>query len=181
VNVAAKPGLDTIVTSGLGVTAFLLAVLTQPGTIEVIRAGLLIAISALLALTNLRTGIIPDRITLPALLVGLLTSPAAQFPGLWSALLGALVGGGIVFLIVLATRGGIGGGVLKMAAMIGAFLGWQLTILTLGLSFIASAAAAGSLRLLGRRPDSIEFAPYLAVGATISLLAGDRIIRWYVG
>jgi leader peptidase (prepilin peptidase)/N-methyltransferase len=171
-----------MVTIGLGAIAFLIAVFTQPGAIEIIRAGLFVAISALLALTNLRTGMIPDRITLPALVVGLLTSAAAQYPGLLSALVGALVGGGVVLLIVLATRGGIGGGVLKMAAMTGAFLGWQLTILTLGLSFVISAAAAGGLRLLGRRQarDSIEFAPYLATAATISLLIGDHIIRWYV-
>jgi len=181
-NRAVNRPWDAMVTIGLGAIAFLIAVFTQPGAIEIIRAGLLIAISALLALTNLRTGMIPDRITLPALVVGLLTSAAAQYPGLLSALLGALVGGGVVLLIILATRGGIGGGVLKMAAMIGAFLGWQLTILTLGLSFVVSGAAAGGLRLLGRRQarDSIEFAPYLATAATISLLVGDQIIRWYL-
>lgn len=179
---AAKLPLDAVVIAGLGAIALLLAVSTQPGTIEIIRAGLLIGISAMLALTNLRTGIIPDRITLPALVIGLLTSPAAQYPGPRSALLGTLVGGGVVLLIILTTRGGIGGGVLKMTAMIGAFLGWPLTILTLGLSFLMSGAMAWVLMRLGRKQPrgSLEFAPYLAISATISLLVGDRIIRWYV-
>jgi prepilin signal peptidase PulO-like enzyme (type II secretory pathway) len=179
---ASKLPLDTVIVSGLGGIALILALLTQLGPIEVIRAGILICISAVLALTNLRTELIPDRITLPFLLVGLLSSPLSQYPGLQSSLVGALIGGGTIFVISLISRGGIGGGVLKMAAMIGAFLGWRLTVLALVLSFIGGGATAWALMHLGRRQsrDSVECAPYLALAATISVLAGDRILSWYL-
>jgi len=180
-RIAEKLPLDAVLIAGLGAIALVLAVFTQPGTVELIRAGLLICVSAVLALTNLRTGIIPNRITLPALVIGLLTSPASQHPGPQSALLGVLIAGGTVLVISLISRGAIGGGVLKMTAMIGAFLGWPLTILALGLSFIGGATAWVLVRFGRRQPGgSLEFAPYLAIAATISLLAGDRIIHWYL-
>jgi prepilin signal peptidase PulO-like enzyme (type II secretory pathway) len=179
---AAMLPLDVVIVSGLGGIALILAVLTQLGTIELIRAGILICVSAVLALTNLRTGIIPDRITLPFLLVGLLTSPLSPHPGLQSALVGVLIGGGTLFVIILISRGGVGGGVLKMAAMIGAFLGWRLTILALVLSFIVGGTTGWAVMRLRRRRsgNSLEFAPYLALAATISLLAGDQIIHRYL-
>jgi leader peptidase (prepilin peptidase) / N-methyltransferase len=87
---------------------------------QAIRSGLLIGVSAVLSAINFRTGVIPNRITLPALAVGLLTSLVMEHPGPASALLGVVVGGGMVLALTVVMRGRIGGGVTKMAAMVGA-------------------------------------------------------------
>lgn len=179
---APRVPLDIVLASALGAIALILAFLTQPGPIDAVRAGILICVLAVLSLIDLRTGIVPDRITLPFLLIGLVTSPASQHPGVHGALAGAVVGGGVILIITTVSRGSMGGGVLKMAAMIGAFLGWHLTVVALVLSFIGGGAIAWAFMRFGRRrsEDSIEFAPSLAIAAAISLLAGESIIRWYV-
>jgi leader peptidase (prepilin peptidase)/N-methyltransferase len=175
--------VDAVITGGVAAIAFLLAVLTLPEVGAIARAGLFIGVSTVLVVINLRTGVIPDRITLPTILIGLLTSFASQHPGPLKALLGVLVGGGTVFVLIVIIRGGLGGGIMRMAAMVGAFLGWHLTIFALVLSFfIAGVGAWFWLRLWPRgRRDQIQFAPYLAIAAVIGLLAGDRLIEWSFG
>ena len=101
--------------------------------------------------------------------------------------IGTLVGGGILWLVAwgyaLATgREGMGGGDIKLLAMIGAFLGWQGVLLTLLLaSFIGSII--GVAIMVGRGGDAklaIPFGPFLAMGAMVSLFWGDEIVRWYL-
>lgn len=149
---------------------------------QVIRSGLLIGVSAVLSAINFRTGVILDRITLPALAVGLLTSLVTEHSGPASALLGVVVGGGTVLELTVAMRGRIGGGVIKMAAMVGAFLGWPLTILFLVCSFLTVAVAVPVAMWLGfKQPrTSRGLAPYLGMSATVSLLVGDRLLQWWL-
>jgi leader peptidase (prepilin peptidase)/N-methyltransferase len=76
----------------------------------------------------------------------------------------------------------MGGGDIKLLAMIGAFLGWQGVLLTLLLaSFIGSLIGVGVM--IARGGDTrlaIPFGPFLAMGAMVSLFWGDGIIRWYL-
>lgn len=97
-------------------------------------------------------------------------------------LIAALVGGGIMLVIAIASRGGMGGGDIKFAAALGIWLGWKLTLLTLLLAFILGGlggVAVLLLKLKGRK-DYIPFGPFIALGAFISLLYGNRIINWYI-
>jgi leader peptidase (prepilin peptidase)/N-methyltransferase len=135
--------------------------------------------------------IIPDRITLPGIAVGLVLALIAPAEMRWHAVqswgIGTLVGGGILWVVAwgyaLATgREGMGGGDIKLLAMIGAFLGWQGVLLSLLLaSFIGSIVGVGWM--VARGADSklaIPFGPFLALGALVTLFWGDDIIRWYV-
>ena len=130
--------------------------------------------------------LLPNVITLPALAVGLAASVVLP-PGLRDALIGALVGGGILFLIAemyfrLRHEEGMGMGDVKMLAMIGAFLGWKLTILTLILASFGGSLA-GVLLLLTRRGNlkaAIPFGTFLAAGALVASLYGEPLVGWYL-
>ena len=109
-------------------------------------------------------------------------------PGIVSAALGTLVGGGSLWLIGEAYyrfsgQEGMGGGDVKMLAMIGAFLGWKLAIVTLVFSSVAGALIG--VLVLAIRKGGLKYAlPYgtfLALGALVASLFGDQIVAWYVG
>ena len=166
----------------LAALAVVLFAFMPPGIDQAIRSGLLISVSAVLSAINFRTGIIPDRITLPVLAVGLLTSLVTEHPGPANALLGVVVGGGMVLALTVVMRGRIGGGVTKMGAMVGAFLGWPLTIPFLACSFLTTVVAVPVAMWLGfKQPrTSRGLAPYLGMSATVSLLVGDRLLQWWL-
>jgi leader peptidase (prepilin peptidase)/N-methyltransferase len=147
-------------------------------------------VAALIVITviDLYYQIIPDVISIPGIGVGLLGS--LFFPGITflDSLIGVLVGGGSLFLVATLyqwffKREGMGGGDVKLLAMIGGFLGWKSVILTILLSsFIGSIV--GILVMIFKGKDfktAIPFGPFLSIGAVISLFYGEFIIGWYFG
>jgi leader peptidase (prepilin peptidase)/N-methyltransferase len=77
----------------------------------------------------------------------------------------------------------MGGGDIKLLAMIGAFLGWQAVLVTLMIGSL-TGSVIGMVLLLAQRGDrrtAIPFGPFLAVGAAAALFWGDALIRWYLG
>ena len=131
--------------------------------------------------------IIPDVITLPGIVVGLGASTLVTDVGLTNALLGVLLGGGLLLLAalvgqVLFQRQGMGLGDVKLLAMIGAFLGWPAVLVTLILASVGGAAIGLLLIVLRRkgRKEYIPFGPYLALGAFLATLWGEQIIAWYL-
>jgi leader peptidase (prepilin peptidase)/N-methyltransferase len=135
---------------------------------------------------DLEHQLLPNVITLPALAAGLVLSLVLP-PGLRDALIGVLVGGGILFLIAevyfrLRKEEGMGMGDVKMLAMIGAFLGWKLTVLTLILASFGGSIA-GILLLVTRRGNmkaALPFGTFLAAGALAASLFGEPLVNWYV-
>jgi len=136
---------------------------------------------------DLEHQLLPNVITLPGIVVGLIAS-AVLPPGIVDALIGVVIGGGVLWLIGEAYfrysgHEGMGGGDVKMLAMIGAFLGWKLVLVTLVLSSIAGSVIG--LLVIAIRKGGMKYAlPYgtfLALGALVASLAGDAIVNWYVG
>jgi leader peptidase (prepilin peptidase)/N-methyltransferase len=136
---------------------------------------------------DLEHRLLPDRITLPGIATGLLASLFLP-PGIRDALIGMIAGGGVLWAIGeayyrYAGHEGMGGGDVKMLAMIGAFLGWQLVIVTLVFSSIAGAVI-GLVVIAARRGDmkyALPYGTFLGIAAVVSSLYGDRIVRWYAG
>lgn len=98
-------------------------------------------------------------------------------------LIGALAGGGLLLLLAIISRGGMGGGDVKFAAALGFWLGWPGTLLGLFIGFVLGGAIGVLLlatKLRGRK-DFIPFGPFIAVGAWIVLLYGKQILDWYLG
>jgi leader peptidase (prepilin peptidase)/N-methyltransferase len=135
-----------------------------------------------LAVIDLHHQILPDRITLPGIVVGLLASATLLPAGLLPALAGAALGGGLFFAIAVLSRGGMGGGDVKLIAMIGAFLGWQAVLLTTFLAAVAGGAVGLFLILFfGKgRKYAVPFGPFLSAAALVCLLWGNRMIDWYL-
>jgi leader peptidase (prepilin peptidase)/N-methyltransferase len=128
---------------------------------------------------DLEHRIIPNAITYPGLVVGLLLAiPQDQ---LLEAAASAIGAGGAFLLIAVLSRGGMGGGDVKLAAVMGAFLGWPTIAVALMLAFLLGAAGGLLLLVLrrGTRKTAIPFGPALAVGAVIALLAGTTLLQWY--
>jgi leader peptidase (prepilin peptidase)/N-methyltransferase len=147
-----------------------------------VAAALLAALIAITAI-DLRHQIIPDVITLPGIAAGLAASLLPGRGGWLDSLIGVAVGGGIFLVIIVASGGGMGGGDMKLGAMLGAFLGWKLGLLALLLGVLSGGTVAVGLLLLGRkgRKEAIPFGPYLALGGAVSLLWGEGILAWYLG
>jgi leader peptidase (prepilin peptidase)/N-methyltransferase len=136
---------------------------------------------------DLEHHLLPNVITLPGIIVGLAFS-AMLPPGIVDALIGVLVGGGILWLIGEAYyrysgQEGMGGGDVKMLAMIGAFLGWKLVILTLILSSLLGSII-GVAVIAARRggmKHALPYGTFLSLAALVASLYGSRIVDWYVG
>jgi leader peptidase (prepilin peptidase)/N-methyltransferase len=144
------------------------------------------ALVALFAI-DLEHHLLPDVITLPGLALGLAAS-AFLPPGLVDSLIGMVIGGGVLWLIGEAYyrysgEEGMGGGDVKMLAMIGAFLGWKLVLVTLVLSSVAGSVLGIAIIAVkrGGMKYALPFGTFLALGALAASLIGDRIVSWYAG
>jgi len=143
--------------------------------------SLLVMISAI----DLSHRVIPNVLTGSGVLGGaalLLASGGAPL-SLQSAGLGLLVGGGTMLVIVLLSFGGMGAGDMKMAALMGFYLGWPGVAVALFASFCIGALVGLMLiilRIKGRK-DAIPFGPFLALGSLIALFWAEPLIDWYLG
>ncbi len=162
-------------------------------------------VSAMVVITfiDFDSQIIPDAITLPGIIIGLasasflLPDPFHYTPpipplirggvegivGFKNSIAGLFLGGGLFYLIAILSRGGMGGGDIKMMAMVGAFMGWKAVFLTTFIGSLAGSMAGIFLMVfkgMGRK-TKIPFGPFLAFGAVITLFYGGKILRWYLG
>jgi len=147
----------------------------------VVAAALLAALLAITAI-DLRHQIIPDAITLPGILAGATANVATRHLGWAEVALGVVLGGGVFFVIIVASRGGMGAGDMKLGAMLGAFLGWKIALFGLMVGVVLGGAWAVALMALGvrGRKDAIPFGPFLAIGGAAALFWGEGVVKWYV-
>ena len=157
-----------------------------------------IFVAALIVISfiDLEVRIVPDVISLPGIVVGLLFSLTARYlipdsselvPSPLSALLGVLIGGGFLLALAWAYEAltgveGMGGGDIKLLAMIGAFLGWPSIPVTLFLSSLSGSVIGISAMLIkgvGRK-YALPFAPFLCLGAVLYLFFGRELIDFYI-
>lgn len=139
-----------------------------------------------LFMIDLQHRILPNVITLPGIVAGLAFSLALP-PGFRDALIGAvgcsllLFGMGELVSRVLGKEA-LGFGDVKMIAMMGAFLGWQLTLVALFLaSFLGSAIGIGLVAITRDRDYQIPLGSFLAIGAIAAAAIGEPLLQWYVG
>lgn len=159
---------------------------TPPGPLMISRL-LFVCLLVPLFFIDLELQILPDQITIPGIVAGLLLSVIAP-PGWRSAVLGILTGAGLFYAVFYAYYlwrrvEGMGFGDLKMLAMIGAFLGWKAVLVTLILSSLLGALAGGLLILIKRAgmETAVPFGTFLAVGALAAMLVADPFLDWYLG
>jgi leader peptidase (prepilin peptidase)/N-methyltransferase len=148
----------------------------------------LVFVAALVALfgTDLETQRLPNVITLPGIVAGLVLS-AFLPPGLASSAIGAGLGAGILMAIRWGWRRatgveGMGLGDVKMLAMIGAWLGWRQVWTVLFLASLAGAVIGLLLTAVRARSlqSRLPFGTFLSIGAFVAMLVGDDLIDWYL-
>jgi leader peptidase (prepilin peptidase) / N-methyltransferase len=151
--------------------------------------GALILILALIALTaiDFDTQLLPDDITLPLLWAGLLFNIARTYATLDDAVLGAVFGYLILWLVywafkLITGKEGMGYGDFKLLAALGAWLGWQMLPLIILMSSLVGAIVGITLMLCLKRGRNIPipFGPYLAGGGVIALFWGEPITQNYL-
>jgi len=150
---------------------------------EMLRGWLAIIFLLIIFVYDLKWKLILDRIVLPAIIVIFIFN---VFLGdNWiNLLLAAAIGFGFFGLQYVFSRGRwIGGGDLRLGALLGVLLGWPAVVLAIFLSYIAGAAVSIALIIFkGKKLASeIPFAVFLAPAALFTLWFGDWIINWYLG
>lgn len=149
---------------------------------ELLVGWLLASLLVLSLLTDLQEKLILDRITFPVLaLLIALRFVIGEGPWWWY-LSGGALGALILLLLAVASRGGMGGGDIKLYLAVGVALGPGLTLLSIVLSAFAGALVGGTLRLAGRirRRQPIPFAPFIWFGAMAAYLYGTDLWQWYL-
>ena len=148
---------------------------------------LFVASLIVITVIDLYHQIIPDVISLPGIGVGLLASLLIPQITFLNSLFGVLLGGGSLFLVATIyqwffKREGMGGGDVKLLAMIGAFLGWKAVVLTILLGSLIGSIIGISIMILKGKDFkyAIPFGPFLSTGAVIALFYQNEIIFWYL-
>ena len=170
-------------TGGVAVAVLLGFGLTLEGLIY------FVFISALFVITfiDIDHKIIPDVITLPGILIGLAASFALPTVDFMDAIVGLLVGGGSLWLVawvyyVLTRKDGMGGGDIKLLAMMGTIIGLKGVIFTIFMSSAVGTLVGITLMIIkGKNMKfAVPFGPFLSIGAITYIFFGNDIIRAYV-
>lgn len=142
------------------------------------------AVLVFLAAYDWQTQEIPDRVSLPAVAAALIFGPLVLPVGYAAAAGGALLGGGFFAILILLSKGRwVGGGDVRLGALLGALTGWNGFLVALFVAALAGSAVGGWL--IWRRGKNLQtalpFGPALAVGGYVALLFGPQIWQWYLG
>ena len=160
--------------------SFMLVYLKYGYTVWTVAGCIFAAMLIVVSFTDIDEGIIPNVITYPGMLIGL--ALAFFTIGIKSAVI-AMLGFGLFFLlIVILSRGGMGGGDVKLVALIGAFVGPLNSLLVFILSSLAGGLWAIALLLFkgaGRKTE-VRFGPFLALAGFIAFLYGTELLDIYL-
>ena len=154
-------------------------------------SAVLFSLLLIATVVDLEHQIIPDEISLGGLVLGLLLSPIIPslhgetiwWRGFIQALVGTLVGGGLIYTTgvigsLIFRKDAMGGGDVKLLAMLGAFLGWKKVVLVYLFAPILALPLGLFLRFV-KRVEVIPFGPFLSLAGWMSFLWGDQFIAWY--
>ena len=165
-------------------------------SLEALEGAFFFTVLLGIAMADAREYLIPDEFTLGGLVIGLLFAAAGGGSTLLTAVIGAAVGFGVLWLVEVAgtwlfKEEAMGGGDIKMMAMAGAFLGWKGVVLTIFLGALAGVIINAREALTAvrkfifppRTPSGekkhLPFGVFLAMGAALTYVVGPSILSWY--
>lgn len=149
---------------------------------ELIIALTLISLFIIIFVSDLAYMIIPDKVLLVFVGIFLLERFFIPLTPWWNSLLGAAVGFGLLLLIAVVSKGGMGGGDIKLFALIGFVVGTKMLLLSFFLSTLLGAllGLAGMAMGIVKKGKPIPFGPYIAVGTLLAYYFGDTLIEKYL-
>lgn len=150
-------------------------------TMELIVSLTLVSLLVIIVVSDYKYMIIPDKVLLffaPLFIVERFFIPLHPW---WNSLLGAAVGFGLLLVIAVISRGGMGGGDIKLFAVLGIVLGWKLILFAFFMSTLFGAVFGliGMVLKKVERGKPMPFGPYIALGTLVSYFYGENIIWWY--
>lgn len=147
----------------------------------------LTAVLIVVAMIDFDHQIIPDGLVLVIAVLGLAQLILVLLPQLGLVVLldhtaGFFLGGGVFFLIAVISRGGMGGGDVKLAAVLGLWFGWKQLLLLVFVAFVSGAFVSVILLLthIKGRKEGVPFGPFLAAAAYLVSLFGSELVHWYL-
>jgi len=152
-------------------------------SLELARGAVFFTILLGIAMTDAREYIIPDEFSVGGLAAGLLFALPGGYHPIGDALLGAAAGFGLLYLVAIGGKAvfkeeAMGGGDIKMMAMVGAFTGWTGVLLTIFLGSLLGTLIFVPLALIGKK-KLVPFGVFLALGAAVTYLWGADVVSWY--
>jgi len=166
----------------LTLSIFILIPLTFGFSKELIIAYPFSIIMITVTLSDLKYQIIPNKIVYPGIILILILRLFIHPLPLWNYLLSAVIFGGLLLLIAVISRGGMGGGDIKLFFLIGLVLGLQDTLLAFFISSFVGAIIGGGLLLFRKvkAKQLIPFGPFIFIGTIVAYLFGSNIWAWYL-
>jgi leader peptidase (prepilin peptidase) / N-methyltransferase len=158
-------------------------VLTKQSSSEVVLGLTLIAVLVPVALIDLEHRIIPNKITLPAAVAAVAIGCVLDLRGVPEQLIAGAAAGGFLLFFALAYPRGMGMGDVKLAAVLGLFLGRSVAVAILAAVLFGTVAGGLVMSRVGvekGRKVAVPFGPFLALGGVIALFAGPAIVHWYL-
>lgn len=149
---------------------------------KIIRYVVISVLLVLISYRDLRKGIIPDFLVLLLFFWVFIWQLFFPIFSHGSSLTGFLVGGGLFYLIAVLSKGGLGGGDIKLMAVLGLATGWPFVLLVFLLAFLLGAAV-GLVLLFARVKtwrSALPFAPFLTLAFLLVAFWGPQIWHWYI-
>ena len=158
-------------------------VLVKHSAHDVVLGLLLVGILVPVALIDLDTRKIPNKITGPASVAAIAAGAALRPAGIGEQLIAGAAAAGFLLVFVLAYPRGMGMGDVKLAGVLGLFLGRSVAVAILAAVLLGTLVGVGVMARVGvsqGRKTAVPFGPFLALGGMIGLLAGPPIVHWYL-
>jgi leader peptidase (prepilin peptidase) / N-methyltransferase len=158
-------------------------VLTKHSAPDIVLGLVLVAVLVPIALIDFEHRIIPNKITLPAAAAAVAIGAALDLSGVPEQLIAGAGAGGFLLAFALAYPRGMGMGDVKLAAVLGLFLGRSVAVAILVGVLTATLVGAAVMARIGvekGRKTAVPFGPFLALGGVVGLFAGPAIIHWYL-
>ncbi len=166
---------------------FLLLFIKFDLSLDFIAYSILSSLLLVISLIDFKTKTIPNGLVLFGLITGISYKICifilyTNISVILNSTLGLLIGGGFLLLVAVITKGGMGGGDIKLMGTLGLWLGIKATILTMFISFLIGGVISAILLLFRKKRigQAIPFGPFIAIAAFISIYHGQEIFAWYL-
>jgi leader peptidase (prepilin peptidase)/N-methyltransferase len=160
---------------------FTISLLVVGWSKELVVSWTLISLLMIIFVSDIRYMIIPDKVLLFFAVIFIIERIFVPLLPWWDSLVGAVVGFSLLLLIAVLSKGGMGGGDIKLFALLGFVLGWKMVLLAFFLSTLYGTVFGMIGMVLGkvRRGEPMPFGPYIVFGTLTAYFFGQSILEWY--
>lgn len=151
-------------------------------TSETVLGTLLVCLAVVVTVSDLKYMLIPNKVLLFFAPIFIACNLFLSDLPIWKSIAGSLLGGGLILVVALLSRGGMGMGDVKLLVLLGWIVGFPYVLIVLIVAAFLGTIVGGTLLLAGivQRKQPIPFGPFLAVGALATFLYGKQFVEFYL-